>query len=78
MDAAKPRIESLNPLVTVETVANGFSYQSAEFESLIERVDLVCITDESKDRLVRSSFPTCPVAIERFGILNLNALGGNQ
>ncbi|KAJ3550575.1 hypothetical protein NMY22_g383 [Coprinellus aureogranulatus] len=52
LDAAKPRIESLNPLVTVETVAESLLYQSAGFESLIERVDLVCITDESKDRLV--------------------------
>ncbi|KAF6757523.1 hypothetical protein DFP72DRAFT_891366 [Ephemerocybe angulata] len=53
LDAAKPRIESLNPLVTVETVANAISLQSAEFESIIETVDLVCITDESRDTLIQ-------------------------
>ncbi|KAH6912809.1 hypothetical protein BKA70DRAFT_776386 [Coprinopsis sp. MPI-PUGE-AT-0042] len=52
LDVAKPRIESLNPLVTVETIAKDVPADSEEFEALIQRVDLVCVTDEARETLV--------------------------
>lgn len=52
LDVAKPRIESLNPLVTVETIAKDAPADGEEFEALIQRVDLVCVTDEAREILV--------------------------
>ncbi|TFK27985.1 hypothetical protein FA15DRAFT_665739 [Coprinopsis marcescibilis] len=52
LDAAKSRIESLNPLVTVETVSRDLPADSPDFESLIQNVDLVCATDEARDTLI--------------------------
>ncbi|KAE9394902.1 hypothetical protein BT96DRAFT_966888 [Gymnopus androsaceus JB14] len=53
VDAAKARIESLNPLVTVETIPTFDVLDSQEFESTVKNVDLVCITDWDRDDLVR-------------------------
>ena len=52
MEVAKARIESLNPLVTVEIIAKHVEYESSEFEALLDRVDLVCITDDTREAIV--------------------------
>ena len=49
---AKPRVESLNPLVAVEAVP---SYDNESLVKLIERVDLVCVTEEARDNIVSST-----------------------
>ena len=38
--------------MTVETIAKDLTADSEEFEALIQRVDLVCVTDEARDTLV--------------------------
>lgn len=52
LDAAKSRIESLNPLVIVETIADGSISKVEDLESIIQNVDLVCVTDWDRDGLV--------------------------
>jgi hypothetical protein len=50
VDAAKHRIEALNPLVAIETRSN---YGSLDWwDSLVESVDVVCLTDGSREDLV--------------------------
>jgi len=51
--AAKPRIESLNPLVSVE-VFTDMAIQDERFDNIISSVDLVCATDLDRDSLVRA------------------------
>ena len=51
VDAAKSRIESLNPLVAVEAVS---SYDDESLVGLVELVDLVCVTEETRDGIVSS------------------------
>ncbi|KAI0034651.1 hypothetical protein K488DRAFT_77143 [Vararia minispora EC-137] len=51
-DAAKPRIESLNPLVTVDVVPE-LPRTDPELDALLERVDLVCLTDGDRDTCLR-------------------------
>ncbi|KIK08009.1 hypothetical protein K443DRAFT_672893 [Laccaria amethystina LaAM-08-1] len=53
VDAARARIESLNPLVNVETISNSSVLEGEEFEALVRRVDLVCATDLDQNTLVR-------------------------
>ncbi|KAI3616041.1 sumo-activating enzyme subunit 1 [Moniliophthora roreri] len=53
VNAAKARIESLNPLVTVKTVPTYSAVDSQSFETTIRDVDLVCVTDWDKDGLIR-------------------------
>jgi ubiquitin-like 1-activating enzyme E1 A len=53
LDAARTRIESLNPLVTVETITKLSVLENQELEALIEAVDLVCVTDWDRDNLIR-------------------------
>ncbi|KIK69661.1 hypothetical protein GYMLUDRAFT_34053, partial [Collybiopsis luxurians FD-317 M1] len=53
VDAAKARIESLNPLVTIETVPSFDALDNQNFESTINGVDLVCVTDWDRDDLIR-------------------------
>ncbi|KAG6850062.1 hypothetical protein H0H93_001612 [Arthromyces matolae] len=53
VDAAKSRIESLNPLVTVETISNASILAGEQFEDLIRAVDVVCVTDWDRDDLIR-------------------------
>jgi ubiquitin-like 1-activating enzyme E1 A len=50
--AAKPRIESLNPLVAVE-VFTDVTIKDEQFDRIISSVDLVCATDLDRDSLVR-------------------------
>ncbi|TFK40631.1 hypothetical protein BDQ12DRAFT_601382 [Crucibulum laeve] len=53
LDAAKVRIESLNPLVTVETVSDSSILEDGALETLIRTVDLVCVTDWDRVGLIR-------------------------
>ncbi|KAF9046430.1 hypothetical protein BJ165DRAFT_1471644 [Panaeolus papilionaceus] len=53
LDAAKTRIESLNPLVTVETVTESSASNEEWLESIVKTVDLVCVTDWNKEGLIR-------------------------
>ncbi|KAJ7043967.1 hypothetical protein C8F04DRAFT_1071130 [Mycena alexandri] len=53
VDAAKDRIESLNPLVTVETITTFAGLEGPDFDATIRGVDLVCITDWNREGLVR-------------------------
>ncbi|KAK2465202.1 hypothetical protein APHAL10511_002556 [Amanita phalloides] len=53
LDVAKARIESLNPLVTVETIPGSFALEKERLESLVEAVDLVCVSDMDRDALIR-------------------------
>ena len=52
VDAAKARIESLNPLVAVETMTSASALEREAFDALVQGVDLVCITDSDRDFLV--------------------------
>jgi len=51
LDAAKSRIESLNPLVKVETITD-VAIQDEGFERVLQSVDLVCVTDLDRNSLV--------------------------
>ncbi|KAH8104846.1 hypothetical protein BXZ70DRAFT_922717 [Cristinia sonorae] len=53
VDAAKARIESLNPLVKVETISEPASLESESIRSLIAAVDMVCVTDWDREGLIR-------------------------
>ncbi|KAF9468610.1 hypothetical protein BDZ94DRAFT_681508 [Collybia nuda] len=53
LEAAKSRIESLNPLVTVETITTPSVLQGDAFDALVKTVDLVCATDWDRDGLIR-------------------------
>ncbi|KAF9778751.1 hypothetical protein BJ322DRAFT_1102092 [Thelephora terrestris] len=50
VDAARPRVESLNPLVAIEAVSE---YSDESLVKLIEQVDLVCMTEETRENIVR-------------------------
>ncbi|KAF8908952.1 hypothetical protein CPB84DRAFT_1813206 [Gymnopilus junonius] len=52
LDAAKSRIESLNPLVAVETIMDTSISDSERLDSIIQKVDLVCVTDSSREELL--------------------------
>lgn len=52
VDAAKARIQSLNPLVTVETVSSHDALVHASLETLIRNVDMVCVCDYDRDSLL--------------------------
>ena len=45
-------MESLNPLVAIEAVS---SYDHESLVKLIEQVDLVCVTEETRDNIVSST-----------------------
>jgi hypothetical protein len=50
--AAKPRVEELNPLVVVETIAVFDSVEINKLDNVLQSVDLVCITDCNRDTIV--------------------------
>ena len=54
VDAAKARIESLNPLVAVETISDPSALEDNAIESLLSGVDMVCVTDVDRTTLVRA------------------------
>lgn len=53
LDAAKVRIESLNPLVAVESIPTFSALENDGISALVEAVDLVCVTDTDRDTLIR-------------------------
>lgn len=57
VDAAKARIESLNPLVTVEALAHHEMMEKDSLEALVMTVDLVCVTDWDRAGLVGLTLP---------------------
>ena len=65
MDAAKSRIESLNPLVAVEAMTSPTALEREEFDALVQGVDLVCITDSERDFLVSGWVFFCSRASRR-------------
>jgi len=52
VDAAKPRIESLNPLVTVQAISHDVLQEPESLDALVASVDLVCVTDGDRERLI--------------------------
>jgi ubiquitin-like 1-activating enzyme E1 A len=54
VDAAKARIEALNPLVTVQALRHPTILEQDSLEALIMSVDLVCVTDWDREALVSS------------------------
>lgn len=59
VDAAKARIESLNPLVTIQAVSHDVLQDMESLDALVTSVDLVCATDRDRAGLV--SHATCRV-----------------
>ena len=53
VDAAKARIESLNPLVAVETISDPSALEDNALQTLLAGVDMVCVTDMDRTSLVR-------------------------
>ncbi|KZT64617.1 hypothetical protein DAEQUDRAFT_814855 [Daedalea quercina L-15889] len=51
-EAAKARVESLNPLVTIEALPK-IATQDDALESLLHDVDMVCVTDMDRETLIR-------------------------
>ncbi|KAH9925557.1 uncharacterized protein B0H18DRAFT_1008963 [Fomitopsis serialis] len=51
-EAAKARVESLNPLVTIEALPKHVT-QDNTLESLLHDVDMVCVTDMDRSTLIR-------------------------
>ncbi|KZT09311.1 uncharacterized protein LAESUDRAFT_723044 [Laetiporus sulphureus 93-53] len=52
-EAAKARIESLNPLVTVETISAAPALEGDALDALVRDVDMVCVTDSDRETLIR-------------------------
>ncbi|CAE6539600.1 unnamed protein product [Rhizoctonia solani] len=53
VEAAKPRIQSLNPLVDVVAVSDLGILSNDQLDKTLEDVDLVCVTDCQKDEMLR-------------------------
>ncbi|CAL1712549.1 unnamed protein product [Somion occarium] len=53
VEVAKPRIESLNPLVTVETISDPSLSEGENLDLLINTADLVCVTDWDREGLIK-------------------------
>ncbi|KAN0087619.1 hypothetical protein V8E55_006240 [Tylopilus felleus] len=53
VDAAKARIESLNPLVTIQAVSHDVLQDMESLDALVTSVDLVCATDRDRAGLTR-------------------------
>ncbi|EIN12546.1 hypothetical protein PUNSTDRAFT_97317 [Punctularia strigosozonata HHB-11173 SS5] len=47
-EAAKPRVESLNPLVTVEVITSYDVLRPSNIDATLQGVDLVCVTEFDK------------------------------
>lgn len=58
VDAAKTRIESLNPLVTIQALSHDVLQERESLDALVRSVDLVCVTDRDREGLVRHAL--CP------------------
>ncbi|KAG0704273.1 hypothetical protein DFH29DRAFT_912683 [Suillus ampliporus] len=53
VDAAKARIEALNPLVTVQALRHPTLLEQEYLDALIMSVDLVCVTDWDREGLIK-------------------------
>jgi len=53
VDAAKARIEALNPLVSVQALRHPTLLEQESLDALVMSVDLVCVTDWDREGLVR-------------------------
>ncbi|QRW00544.1 ubiquitin-conjugating enzyme E1 [Ceratobasidium sp. AG-Ba] len=53
VEAAKPQIQSLNPLVNVVAVSDFGCLSDGQIDATLEGVDLVCVTDCQKDEMLR-------------------------
>ncbi|TDL22106.1 hypothetical protein BD410DRAFT_266400 [Rickenella mellea] len=53
VDAAKARVESLNPLVIVETVPTLAVLEPARLDATVQSADLLCMTDWDRETLIR-------------------------
>ena len=62
VDTAKARIESLNPLVAVETLSDPSVLENDALDILLSGVDMVCVTDFDRETLVRALFGCFPVS----------------
>ncbi|KAF8133852.1 hypothetical protein EV363DRAFT_1567397 [Boletus edulis] len=52
VNAAKTRIESLNPLVTVQAISHDVFHDRELLDALVMSVDLVCVTDWHREGLI--------------------------
>lgn len=52
-EAAKSRVESLNPLVTVEALPAAVKLEGHTLDSLVKDVDMVCVTDLDRESVIR-------------------------
>ena len=78
MDAARTRIESLNPLVTVETIPSLAPLEPNNIGETLKGVDLVCITDSSREfvvRIPRFTYP-CISDVLAMNIHSMRAMTG--
>jgi len=53
VDAAKARIESLNPFVAVQTVSTPSVLEGQGLDMIVQAVDLVCVTDWNRNGLIK-------------------------
>ncbi|KAF9241139.1 hypothetical protein BU15DRAFT_45213 [Melanogaster broomeanus] len=53
VDAAKARIENLNPLVAVQAMKHHTLLERESLDALVMSVDLVCVTDWDRDGLIK-------------------------
>jgi ubiquitin-like 1-activating enzyme E1 A len=56
--AAKSRIQSLNPLVKVETIDRSDVMEKDGLWAIVQSVDLVCVTDWNRESLVSVVIPS--------------------
>ena len=56
VEVAKPRVESLNPQVTVKAVSTSLVSDREGLDAIVRMVDLVCLTDSNRGAIVSSSF----------------------
>lgn len=53
VDAAKPRIQSLNPLVQVDVISDDSTFlDDSKLDALVQSVDLVIVTDSDLSTMV--------------------------
>ncbi|KAG8843014.1 hypothetical protein FRB96_004475 [Tulasnella sp. 330] len=53
VDAARPNIEALNPLVAVETISDTSKLSDGSLHALLQSIDLFCVTDATREDMIR-------------------------
>ncbi|KAG8936388.1 hypothetical protein FRC02_002612 [Tulasnella sp. 418] len=53
VDAARPHIEALNPLVKIRTYADDDVLSESQMDQLLSGVDLVCMTDSFRQEMIK-------------------------